>query len=149
MNQPRQEGEIHRADPAYRRLMGTWLAIIVVVGGLALFALQYWLATLRAGMAADGGQAFELWLHRLLAGLCVLIALAAIAFGAWLRRLGDATRRDRRWPPVAMRTSSDVRVRYLTSADALVTQFRAGSIALFVAAAGLLAWAAWLVKTGG
>lgn len=149
MNQPRQEGEIHRADPAYRRRMWAWLAFIVVAGALALFALQLWLGTLRAGMAADGGQAFGLWVHRLLAGLCVVIAIAAIAFGAWLRRLAEATRRDRRWPPNAMRTSSDVRVRYLTSADSLVTQFRAGSVVLFVAAAMFLAWAAWLVRSGG
>jgi hypothetical protein len=149
MNQPRQEGEIHRADPAYRRRMWAWFAFSVVAGAIALFALQYWLGTLRAGMGADNGQAFSMWLHRLLAGLCVMIAVAAIAFGAWLRRLGEATRRDRRWPPLAMRTSSDVRVRYLTSADALVTQFRTGSVVLFVLAALFLAWAAWLVKTGG
>jgi hypothetical protein len=149
MNQPRQEGEIHRADPAYRRQLWTWLAIIVVAGAIALFGLQYWLGSLRAGMGADGGQAFELWLVRLLAGLCVLIAIAAVVFGAWLRRLAEATRRDRRWPPSTMRTSSDVRVRYLTSADALVTQFRAGSVALFVVAAMLVAWAAWLVRAGG
>ena len=149
MNQPRQEGEIHRADPAHRRQMWMWFAATVVAGALALFALQYWLGTLREGAGTDGGVAFGQWLHRLLAGVCVLIALAAIAFGTWLRRLAEATRRDRRWPPIAMRTSSDVRVRYLTSADALVTQFRAGSAALFVAAAMFLAWAAWLVKSGG
>jgi hypothetical protein len=149
MNPPRQEGEIHRADPAYRRWMWGCFTFAVVAGALALVALQYWLGTLRAGMAADGGQAFDLWLHRLLAGLCVLIALAAIGFGAWLRRIAEATRRDRRWPPNTMRTSADVRVRYLTSADALVTQFRGGSIALFVMAAMLLAWAAWLVRSGG
>jgi sterol desaturase/sphingolipid hydroxylase (fatty acid hydroxylase superfamily) len=100
-------------------------------------------------MGADGGQAFALSLHRLLAGVCVLIAIAAIVFGTWLRRLAEATRRDRRWPPSTMRTSSDVRVRYLTSADALVTQFRAGSVALFVVAAMLLAWAAWMVRSSG
>ena len=149
MNQPRQEGEIHRADPAYRRQMWAWFAFTVVAGAVALFALDRWLDALRAGMAADQGQDFGLWLHRLIAGLCVAFALAAVGFGAWLRRLATATQRERRWPPSAMRTSSDVRVRYLTSADALVAQFRAGSMALFVVAALLVAWAAWLLKSGG
>jgi len=149
MNQPRQEGEIHRADPAYRRQMWAWFGFTVVAGALVLFALQYWLDGLRADMGADDGRAFGMWLHRLIAGLCVAFAVAAIIFGAWLRRLAEATRRDRRWPPNAMRTSSDVRVRYLTSADALVSQFRTGSVVLFVFAALFLAWAAWLVLSGG
>ena len=149
MNQPRQEGEIHRADPAYRRQVWAWFAFTVVAGALVLFALDRWLDALRAGMAADQGRDFGETLHRLIAGLCALFAIAAVAFGAWLRRLAAATHRDRRWPPSAMRTSSDIRVRYLTSADALVAQFRAGSVALFVLAVLLLAWAAWLVKSGG
>jgi hypothetical protein len=149
MNQPRQEGEIHRADPAYRRQMWAWFAFAVVVGAIALFALQYWLAAMRASSGADGGLAFGHWLHRLLAVLCALVGIAAVALGAWLRRVAEATRRDRRWPPNAMRTSSDVRVRYLTAADALVTQFRVAGLVLFVAAAGFLAWAVWLLRSGG
>lgn len=149
MSQPRQEGEIHRADPAYRRQMWAWFAFTVVAGALVLFALDRWLDTLRAGMAADQGRDFALWLHRLFAGLCVLFAIAAVAFGTWLRRLAAATQRERRWPPSTMRTSSDVRVRYLTSADALVGQFRGGSVALFALATCLVAWAAWLVMSGG
>ena len=149
MSQPRQEGEIHRADPAYRRQMWAWFAFTVVAGAIVLFALDRWLDALRAGMAADQGLNFGLWLHRLIAGLCVAFAVAAVAFGAWLRRVAQATQRERRWPPSTMRTSSDVRVRYLTSADALVAQFRGGSVVLFVLAAGLVAWSAWLLRSGG
>jgi hypothetical protein len=47
-----------------------------------------------------------------------------------------------------MRTSSDIRVRYLTSVDSLVNQFRAGAIALFVLAALLVVWAGWLLLGG-
>ena len=149
MNQPRQEGEIHRADPAYRRQVWTWFAFTVVAGVVVLFALDRWLDALRAGIAADQGQDFGMRLQRLIAGLCALFAIAAIAFGTWLRRLATATQRERRWPPSAMRTSSDIRVRYLTSADVLVAQFRAGSVALFALAVLLLAWATWLVTSGG
>ena len=148
MSQPRQEGEIHRADPAYRRQMWGWFFFTVAAGAVLLFALDRWLETLRAGMASDQGYALSLWLQRLTAGLCVLFATTAVAFGAWLRRLATATQRERRWPPSAMRTSADIRVRYLTSADALVTQFRAGAAVLFVLAALLLAWAAWLLLAG-
>ena len=43
-----------------------------------------------------------------------------------------------------MRTSADVRIRYLTSADSLVTQLKATAIALGVLALLLCAWAVWL-----
>ena len=148
MNQPRQQGEIHRADPAYKRQMWAWFAFTVVAGAVVLFALDRWLGTLRAGMAVDQGVAFALWLQRLIAGLCVLFAVVAVIFGVWLRQLATATHNERRWPPSTLRTSSDIRVRYLTSADALVQQFRAGALVLFALAAALLAWAAWLLFAG-
>jgi hypothetical protein len=145
MGNPRQEGEIHRADPAYRKQLWGWFAFSVLAGAVLLFALDRWLAGLRAGFTADQGVAFEASVRRVLACVCLLLAALAIAFGAWLQRLAAATRRDRRFPPVAMRTSQDVRVRYLTSADALVTQFRAGAFGLYAAALGLIGWAAWLL----
>ena len=46
-----------------------------------------------------------------------------------------------------MRTSADVRVRYLTSADALVAQLRGAAIALGVVALLLAGWAVWLFAT--
>jgi hypothetical protein len=144
MNQPRQEGEIHRADPAYRRQMWIWFAFTVVGGVIALFALNRWLGALRSGMGVDEGFALDVWLHRLLAGLCLLLAAVAAAFATWLFRIAQATRRDRRWPPSTMRTSQDVRIRYLTSADALVAQFRAGAFALGALALGLAGWSVWL-----
>ena len=124
--------------------MWGWFFFTLAAGAIVLFALDRWLDALRAGAAGDQGYALSLWLQRLTSGLCVVFAIAALAFGVWLRRLATATQRDRRWPPTAMRTSSDIRVRYLTSADALVTQFRAGATILFVLAALLLAWGAWL-----
>jgi hypothetical protein len=43
-----------------------------------------------------------------------------------------------------MRTSADVRIRYLTSADSLVTQLKAGAFGLTLLAVALVSWAAWL-----
>jgi hypothetical protein len=148
MNQPRQEGEIHRADPALKRQMRVWLAVTAIAGVVLLYALDRWLDSLRTNSGADQGYHLYLWLQRLTAGVCVLFATMAVAFGVWLRRLAGVTSRERRWPPSAMRTSSDIRVRYLTSVDALVNQFRAGAVVLFVLAAVLVAWAAWLVMGG-
>jgi hypothetical protein len=148
MSQPRQEGEIHRADPALKRQMRIWLAVTAIAGVVLLVALDRWLDSLRSGAVADQGYNLYLWLQRLTAGLCVLFATMSVAFGVWLRRLADVTSRERRWPPSAMRTSSDIRVRYLTSVDSLVNQFRAGAIALFVLAALLVVWAGWLLLGG-
>jgi hypothetical protein len=138
MGQP-NDGEIHRADPAYRRMMWRWFAVAVVGGIIALVSLQFWMAGMR------GSASFHVWLQRVFAGVCLLFAALAAGSGLWLRGLAVATARDRRWPPAAMRTSQDVRVRYLTSADALVAQFRAGAWGLFAAAAALAAWAAWML----
>jgi len=76
-----------------------------------------------------------------------VLAFVAICFAAWMFRLAAATRADRRWPPSSMRTSSDVRIRYLTSADALVTQLKAGALALVLTALALAGWGLWLLRS--
>ena len=45
-----------------------------------------------------------------------------------------------------MRTSADVRIRYLTAADGLVVQMKVGAFALALLAAGLAGWGVWLVR---
>jgi len=145
MNQSRPQGEYHRADPAYRRQMIGWLAFTVAAGAVTLYALNRWLHALQSGMGMDAGVTLETWLHRLLGGTCLLLAAAAAAFGLWLRRVAAQTQRERRWPPSGMRTSQDVRIRYLTSADALVAQLNAGGAALLLLAAVLVAWGGWLL----
>jgi hypothetical protein len=45
-----------------------------------------------------------------------------------------------------MRTSADVRIRYLTSADTMVVQMKAGAFGLGLAALGLLGYGAWLMR---
>jgi hypothetical protein len=143
-----RQGEVHRADPAYRRQMQAVLVATLVVGTAAIVALQWWLG--RLGANAGGGDllTYETWLHRLLGGLCLVLAVSAAVFAAWLHGVARETARERRWPPSAMRTSADVRVRYLTSADALVAQLRGGAIALAVMAALLAGWAIWLFLRG-
>jgi hypothetical protein len=143
VKEQRSNGEIHRADPARRRHMLWLLAATVVVAAAGLFALHKWLAMPHGDPAAT---------HRLLAQvlamLCFGLALVGAAFSAWLFRLASATHAERRWPPSSMRTSSDMRIRYLTSADALVTQMKGGAIALALLALGLAGWGVLLLRRG-
>ena len=121
------------------------LAAIVLLGAGALVALQMWLG----GLRTQGGDiaAYQRTLAEVLAGVTFVFAFVAAVFAAWLFRLAAATRAERRWPPSAMRTSSDVRIRYLTSADALVSQMKGGAIGLALLAIGLAAWGAWLLRS--
>lgn len=142
-------GEVHRADPAYRRQMQVVLAATVVLGVAALVALQWWLSRLGSRVQAGELLTYNAWLQRLLAGVCAVFAVAAGAFAQWLFRTARETALERRWPPSAMRTSSDMRVRYLTSADALVAQLRGGAFALALLGVVLAAWAIWLFRAAG
>jgi sterol desaturase/sphingolipid hydroxylase (fatty acid hydroxylase superfamily) len=147
MSEQRSNGEFHRADPAYRRQMQIVLVLTIVVGVVALVALQWWLH--RLGATAQQGDlvAYQTWLNRLLAGLCLILGVSAAGFAQWLYRIGQATKAERRWPPSTMRTSADVRIRYLTSADSLVSQMKGAALALAVLAVLLGAWAIWLFRT--
>ncbi len=144
MAQPGNNGEFHRADPTYRRQMQVWLVITTVLGVLLLVGLQWWLRKISANAATGDLSFYQGWLHRLLAGLCLVLGAAAAGFAQWLYRMALASSSERRWPPNSMRTSADVRIRYLTSADSLVTQLKATAVALGVLALLLCAWAIWL-----
>lgn len=144
MAQPGNNGEFHRADPAYRRQMQVWLAITVVLGVLLLVGLQWWLRKISANAGTGDLYFYQAWLHRLLAGLCLVLGAASAGFAQWLYRMALASSSERRWPPNSMRTSADVRIRYLTSADSLVTQLKGTAIALAVLALMLCGWAIWL-----
>jgi hypothetical protein len=74
-----------------------------------------------------------------------VLAAAGGAFAIWIYRMAKQTRLERRWPPAQMRTTQDVRIRYLTSADALVSQLMAVAVALAVFTVAITAWAAWLL----
>ena len=141
-------GEFHRADPAYRRQMQIFLVLTIVVGGLAVVGLQLWLRRLGAHAQAGDLAVYEVWLHRLLGALCLLLGVAAGGFALWLRRMALDSRSERRWPPSNMRTSADVRIRYLTSADTLVSQMQLAAGTLGVVALVLCGWAAWLFFAG-
>jgi hypothetical protein len=141
----RNNGEFHRADPAWRRRM-QWLLVVIALLGLgAVAALHLWLSGLRGHSMADLA-AHQQSLYRLMGGICIAFGAVAAAFSLWLFRIAAAARAERRWPPSSMRTSADVRIRYLTSADALITQMRAGAFALALLAVGLFGWAAWLLR---
>ena len=115
--------------------------VVVALFGLGAVAwLHHWLGGVRG--AGDELQQ----LGRALGGLSLALALVSLAFGIWLYRLALATRAERRWPPSSMRTSADVRIRYLTSADALVTQMKAGAFGLALIAVLLAGWGIWLLR---
>jgi hypothetical protein len=146
LTEQRHNGEYHRADPAWRRTVIGLLLAMVVVGVAGLFGLQHWLERMHA-QAGGNVEAYHHSLGHTLAVLCFVLALVALCFAVWMFRLAAATRADRRWPPASMRTSSDVRIRYLTSADALVTQLKAGAFALVLAALALAGWGLWLLRS--
>jgi hypothetical protein len=143
LKEQRSNGEFHRADPGWRKRMQWLLALTVILGVGALFGLRMWLARFEGSDGVANARA----LVQVLAVLCIALGIVAGAFSAWLFRIASATRAERRWPPASMRTSADVRIRYLTSADALVTQMKAGALALALAALGLAAWGAWLLRS--
>lgn len=146
MTESRHSGEYHHADPAYRRLMTTWLVISVVVGGIFLIALQQWLSHLSATLGASDPYRMLVWLQRILAGICLLLAASGGGFALWIYRTAKQTRLERRWPPSAMRTTRDVRIRYLTSADALVSQLMVLAFALTLFSVIVVAFAIWLLR---
>jgi hypothetical protein len=143
VKEQRSNGEFHRADPARRRHMSWLLAVTVALAAVCLVALHKWLA-----MPHGDAASFYRVLAKVLAMVCFGLALVGAAFAAWLFRLASATHAERRWPPSSMRTSSDVKIRYLTSADALVLQMKAGAIALTLLALGLATWGALLLRRG-
>ena len=147
MSEQRNNGEYHRADPAYRRQMQIFLVLTVVAGALALLGLHAWLGRLAASASQGDLLAYQAWLNRLLAGLCIVLGVTAAGFAQWMYRMALATKAERRWPPSSMRTSADVRIRYLTSADSLVTQLKGSACALALLAVALGGWAIWLFRT--
>jgi hypothetical protein len=146
LTEQRQNGDYHRADPATRRSMIGLLLVMVALGIAGLFGLSYWLDRMHS-LAAGDMVAYQKSLAHALAALCFVLAVVALCFAAWMFRMASATRADRRWPPSSMRTSSDIRIRYLTSADALVSQMKAVSFALVLAALALAGWALWLLRS--
>jgi magnesium-transporting ATPase (P-type) len=145
LTEQRHKGEFHRADPAWRRTVIVLLLVTAALGIGALVGLQYWLAGIQAKSGGDP-VAYQHALTHALAILCFVLAVVALVFAVWTWRLAVATRADRRWPPSSMRTSSDVRIRYLTSADALVSQMKVGAFALVLVALALAAWGFWLLR---
>jgi hypothetical protein len=146
MTESRHSGEFHHADPAYRKQMMMGLVLSVVVGAIFLFALQRWLGHLSATVGATDPFRMLVWLQRILAGLCLLLAAAGGGFALWIYRAAKQTRLERRWPPNAMRTARDVRIRYLTSADALVSQLMALALGLTLFSVLVAAFALWLLR---
>ena len=138
-------GEIHRADPDYRRQMIVWLLVTVVAGAIGLFALVRWLEGLRSQPGMGDPAEMALWLQRLMAGLGLLLATGSAGLAHWLHRTAARTRIEKRWPPKDLQTTSDMPVRYLSSADAMARQLRTGSLVLAGLALAIAVWAGWIL----
>lgn len=134
-------GEVHRADPDYRRQMIIWLLAAFVSGSILLFVLVRWLGGLSSGAAGHDPAELSIRLQQLMAGLCLLLAAGLAGLAHWLHRAAGQTLQEKRWPPKDMQTTTDVPVRYLSSAEAVARQLRLGVLAFAVLAAGTAAWA--------
>lgn len=145
MSQTTENGEIHRADPAYRRSMRAWLAACIVGGAALLVVLNLWLNRLYSTLAHADLVSYQTWMNRLLAGMCLLLGIGMAVFGNWLQGMARQSQRERRWPPRSMKTSTDIRIRYLTSTDAFVRQLQTAAWALWFLAVALTGWAGWLI----
>ena len=138
-------GEIHRADPAYRRQMLAWLAVTVLAGAIGLFALYGWLAELHAHAIGDDPFRVERWLRRLIAGFSLLLAAASGGFGVWLWRVAQQARQQKRWPPLGLRTTRDVPVRYLTAAEAHARSIELAVWMLAMFGVAMVFWGLWIL----
>jgi hypothetical protein len=145
MTEQRSNGEFHRADPAHRRKMQILLAVVVVLGLAALVAANLWLMHAGRHLTTVDQFVFRSALHTMVAVPSLLLGLSGAFVAAWLFRLARDTFAERRWPPSGTRTSADVRIRYLTAADSMAVQVRAGAIVMAVVSTGLLAFFAWLL----
>ena len=131
--------EVHHADPRFRRIASFVLVGVLLLGGLALWALRDWLDA-RAGVADYEG------LLMLSAGLVVV--LAAVSFGIavalWLeaRRI----RREDRFPPSDMRTLRDVPIRHGALALRYARFMVAGAIVAGLAGFAILVWGYRLIR---
>jgi hypothetical protein len=148
MTEPRHSGEYHHADPAYRKQMLALLVACIVIGGIFLFALQQWLSHLSATVGGSDPYRMLVWLQRILAGVCLLLAASGFGLAVYVHRVGKQVRLERRWPPSAMRTTRDVRIRYLTSADALVSQLMFLAAALVLFSLVVMGYGFWLLRPG-
>ena len=131
--------EVHHADPRFRRIATFVLIGVLLLGGLALWALRDWLAT-RAGLADYEG------LLMLSAGLVVVLATVSfgIAVALWLeaRRI----RREDRFPPSDMRTLRDVPIRHGQHALRYARYMQAGAIVAGLGGGAILVWGYRLIR---
>ncbi|MEO8160384.1 MAG: hypothetical protein ABI588_03115 [Arenimonas sp.] len=148
MSEQSNNGEFHPADPAYRRRIQLLLALVLVLVVVELVAVNTWLMHAARHLTTTEQFADRHALHYLLAVPSLLLGVFGALVAARMFRLARDTFAARRWPPNGTRSSVDVRIRYLTAAESIAVQVRAGAIALAVLSAGLLAFFAWLLWSG-
>lgn len=133
--------EIHRADLAYRRRSLWLLSATVCVCAIGLWHWHEWLRVAHERIAGGDAEQARRWLRWALTALLLAPVTPLLLWGRGLRRLGQAARRELRFPPRAWKTWRDVRV--LRDRDAERWARRVRRLGRFAqSAAGLLAAAA-------
>ena len=129
-----ERGEIHPADPATRRRAVLAVFAFALAGVAGGFALQDWLADLRAG-DSDAARAA---LGNALTWGASLTSLAVLCLAAQLWWTGMRVRRAGRYPPPAARLARTARVVIGDEARTRGIALQALAVLLAVLVAGLL-----------
>jgi len=135
--------EIHHADRAYRKRALWLLAGIVLMCGVLLWQLQTWLNHMTAQLGNSNPETVRFWVRLLLCGLGVTLAVPAVALGLALRKLGQASRLEGRFPPAQWKTLRDVRVMRDAPGLAWARRVEAAGLAALALAGLLIGWSAW------
>lgn len=133
--------ELHRADPALRRLAAWLLPLLTAAGVVALLALQHWLAR-----GAPGGLAATTGLRVAFLGIALLSVMLCLGIAALLRRLALRVRAASRYPPADMRTLRDVPVREGAAARRIAGRLDALAGVALLLVLGLSVWAAQVLR---
>jgi hypothetical protein len=136
--------EMHRADPRFRRTAPLVLLGVLLLGGVALWALQRWLDShTRVGLAGYDGL--------VLLAIGVVALLVAVSLGIAISLWLEARRiqREDRFPPSDMRTLRDVPVRHGAQAQRCARYLFAAAVIAALAAFGILLWGFSLMRLVG
>ena len=139
---PGVEGEMHGADPAFRRRMFVLLAACLLGAVLVVLLLPGWLDELRQH-GSDSGGLDELLRIGFTAVALVMIAPMLLLARLSLRWAGQIRQADS-FPTRDMKTTRDVPVRHGKDALRVARWHTAGAIALLWLSVALMAWVAWI-----
>ena len=134
--------ELHRADPALRRLATWLLPLLAAAGTAALLMLQHWLMR-----AASGGWATNTGLRVAFLGIALISVMLCLGIAALLHRLAVRVREASRYPPADMRTLRDVTVRDGDAARRVAGRLQGVAGTALLLALAVSIWAVHVLRT--